>query len=187
VIGIKKTDYLLDEELREILVERGDLTETRFVRKIKKCVVLDLKYFVAPEEFSERVAQDLAKKLNLGQDDLFRRLMRREKDSNIIVRPGFAVISFHIKGRNKFEIALVRTQRGARFAEDLPPVRAAFIVVSSSDEQDFYLHSLMWLVQVAEGIDFEREWINAKDERQLRQVLLASWKKRGVDLVDIKE
>lgn len=187
VMGIKKTDYMLDEELREILVERDDLTESRFARKIKNCVVLDLEYFVAPEQFAEKVSKVLAKKLNMGQDDLYRRLVRREKDSNIIVRPGFAVISFHIKGSNRFQIALVRTKRGARFSEDLPPVRAAFIVVSSSDEQDFYLHCLMWLVQVAEGIDFEREWINAKDEEQLRQVLLDSWKKRGIDLVEIKE
>jgi amino acid transporter/mannitol/fructose-specific phosphotransferase system IIA component (Ntr-type) len=187
VMGIRKTDYLLDEELREILVERDDLTESRFARKIRNCVVLDLEYFVAPEQFAEKVSKVLAKQLNMGQDDLYRRLVRREKDSNIIVRPGFAVISFHIKGRNRFQISLVRTKRGARFSEDLPPVRAAFIVVSSPDEQDFYLHCLMWLVQVAEGIDFEREWINAKDEEELRQVLLTSWKNRGIDMVEIKE
>jgi amino acid transporter/mannitol/fructose-specific phosphotransferase system IIA component (Ntr-type) len=181
VLGVKTTDHLLDEELREILVDRDDLTEARFEKKIKNCVVLDLEYFVAPEEFSEKVSERLAKRLKLSEDDLYKRLIRRERDSNIIVRPGFAVISFHIKGRHKFEVALVRTKRGARFSEELPPVRAAFIVVSSPDEQDFYLHSLMWLVQVAEEIDFEKEWINAKDSKELREVLISSWKKRDTE------
>jgi mannitol/fructose-specific phosphotransferase system IIA component (Ntr-type) len=123
----------------------------------------------------------------MSEDELYRRLIKREKSSNIIVRPGFAVISFHIKGRNKFEIELVRTKRGARFSDDFPPVRAAFIVVSSSDEQNFYLHSLMWMVEIAETVDFEKEWINAKDNNELRDIILESWKKRGIEILDIEE
>jgi amino acid transporter/mannitol/fructose-specific phosphotransferase system IIA component (Ntr-type) len=187
VIGIKSTDHLLDEELREILIERDNIIETRFEQNIKSCTVLDLKYFVPPEEFAEKVAEPLAKCLKMSEDDLYRRLIKREKSSNIIVRPGFAVISFHIKGRNKFEIELVRTKRGARFSEEFPPVRAAFIVVSSSDEQNFYLHSLMWMVEIAETVDFEKEWINAKDSNELREIILESWRKRSIKKLDIEE
>jgi amino acid transporter/mannitol/fructose-specific phosphotransferase system IIA component (Ntr-type) len=187
VIGIKSTDHLLDEELREVLIERDNIIESRFEQNIKNCTVLDLKYFVPPEEFAEKVAEPLAKRLNMSEDELYRRLIKREKSSNIIVRPGFAVISFHIKGRNKFEIELIRTKRGARFSDEFPPVRAAFIVVSSSDEQNFYLHSLMWMVQIAETVDFEKEWINAKDSNELREIILESWRKRGIELLDIEE
>ncbi|UCE36795.1 MAG: amino acid permease [Thermoplasmata archaeon] len=187
VIGIKSTDHLLDEELREVLIERDNILESRFEQNIKKCTVLDLKYFVPPEEFAEKVAEPLAKHLNMSEDELYFRLINREKKSNIMVRPGFAVISFHIKGRNKFEIELVRTKRGARFSDEFPAVRAAFIVVSSSDEQNFYLHSLMWMVQIAETVDFEKEWINAKDSNELREIILKSWRKRGIESLDIKE
>jgi len=187
VIGIKSTDHLLDEELREVLIERDNIIESRFEQNIKNCTVLDLKYFVPPEEFAEKVAKPLARRLNMNEGELYKRLMRRERDSNIIVRPGFAVISFHIKGRNKFDIELVRTKRGARFSDDFPPVRAAFIVVSSPDEQNFYLHSLMWMVQIAEMVDFEEEWINAKDSNELRDIILESWRKRGAELSGIEE
>ncbi len=187
VIGVKSTDHLLDEELREVLIERDNIIESRFEQNIRNCTVLDLKYFIAPEEFAEKVAKPLAKRLDLSEDELYRRLMKREKSSNIIVRPGFAVISFHIKGRNKFEIELVRTRRGARFSEDFPPVRAAFIVVSSPDEQNFYLHSLMWMVQIAERVDFEKEWINAKSSDELRDIILESWRKRRTELPVIED
>ncbi len=178
VMGVKSTDHLLDEELREILIERDDITEARFEDKIRGSVVLDLKYFVPPEEFAEQVVGPLAKRLDMSEERLYNRLMNREKDSNIMIRPGFAVISFHIKGRNKFEIELVRTKRGARFSDAFPPVRAAFIVVSSPDEENFYLHSLMWMVQIAERVDFEEEWINAKDSEELRDIILSSWGKQ---------
>jgi len=179
VTGIKTTDHLLDEELREILIERDNITETRFEDKIKDCVVLDLKHFVAPEEFAEKVAKPLAKRLNINEAELFKQLIKREKRSSIMVRPGYAIISFHIKGRKKFEIALVRTKRGARFSDKLPPVHAAFIIVSSSDKQNFYLHSLMWMVQIEEEADFEKGWKKAKSDEELRQVILSSLKKRG--------
>lgn len=182
IIGIKSTDHLLDEELREILIERDNIIEARFEQKIKNCTVLDLKYFVPPEEFAEKVAKPLAGRLNMNEGELYKRLMRRERDSNIMVRPGFAVISFHIKGRNKFEIELVRTKKGAIFSDEFPPVNAAFIVVSSPDEQNFYLHSLMWMVQIGEGIDFQKEWLNAKSNDELREIILSSWRKRGIKL-----
>jgi amino acid transporter/mannitol/fructose-specific phosphotransferase system IIA component (Ntr-type) len=179
VTGIKTTDHLLDEELREILIDRDDITEARFERKIRNSVVLDLKHFVAPDEFAEKVAKPLAERLDMSEKELYNLLMKREKKSNIMTRPGFAVISFHIKGRKKFEIALVRTKKGARFSENNPPVRAAFIIVSTSDRQSFYLHSLMWMVQIEEETDFEKEWIDAKNKDELRQVIINSWKSRN--------
>lgn len=178
VTGIKQTDHLLDEELREILIERDNITEARFERKIKDCVVLDIKKFLPPGEFSHSVAKPLAKQLNIHEDKLLKRLLNREKRSNIIVRKGFAVISFHIRGHNKFEIALVRSKKGAYFIDKSPYVHAAFIIVSSNDEQNFYMHSLMWMVQIAEGIDFEKEWMDAKNKKELREIILKSWKKR---------
>jgi amino acid transporter/mannitol/fructose-specific phosphotransferase system IIA component (Ntr-type) len=180
VTGIKTTDHLLDEELREILIERDNVTEARFEDKIRDCVVLDLKHFVAPEEFADKVAKPLAKRLNISEAELFKQLLKREKRSNIMVRPGFAVISFHIKGRNKFEMALVRTKKGAVFSEKAPPVHAAFIIVSTNDEQNFYLHSLMWMVQIAEGMDFESVWKGAKNDKELRKIVLDSWNKLNI-------
>ena len=178
VIGAKR-DHVLDEELREILIERDNVTESRFEEKIRTCEILDLEYFVAPADFSKKVAKSLAERLNVRESTLYKQLMRREKDSNIIVRPGCALISFHIKGRNKFEIVLVRTKKGAAFSDESPPVRAAFIVVSSHDQQSFYLHSLMWMVEIEERIDFEKEWIDAKNMDELRDVVLSSWRRRG--------
>ena len=182
VTGIKSTDNLLDEELREILIDRDDIIQDKFEDKIEDCVVLDLNHFVAPNEFAKIVAKPLSEKLKLSEKELYKRLKSREKDSNIIVRPGFAVISFHIKGRRKFEIALVRTKRGAIFSDDEPPVHAAFIIVSTPDKQNFYLHSLMWMVEVEEELDFGTAWKKAKNNHELREVFRSAFRKRHVVL-----
>ncbi len=177
VIG-EKRDHVLDEELREILIERDNLTEARFHEKLRTCKILDMDYFVAPADFSKKVSHTLAKRLKTDEKKLFQILKRREGDSNIIVRPGCALISFKIRGKNKFEVVLVRTKKGVPFTQDQPPVHAAFIVVSTPDVQNFYMHSLMWMVQIEEGIDFKK-WKGARNKQVLRELVLEAWKNRG--------
>jgi amino acid transporter/mannitol/fructose-specific phosphotransferase system IIA component (Ntr-type) len=186
VMGEKTCDHLIEEELREIMIERDDVTEARFEKKLKKAVVLDLDYFVPPEDFAHNVALPLSKRLNVEEDEVFSWLIHREKDSNIIVREGCALISFHIQGRNKFEIAMVRTKRGAMFSEEFAPVNAAFILVSSADQENFYLHSLMWLVQLEEIIDFKSKWMEAKSKEEIRQIVLDSWRLIASGEIDAK-
>ena len=38
----------------------------------------------------------------------------------------------------------------------------------------------MWIVQIAEEIDFEEEWLNAKNSEELKDIILKSWKKRKI-------
>jgi len=171
-----KSDHLLDEELREIIIERDDVGENRFKEKLDNCEVFDLNYFVSPQEFSEEVSKKLAKRLNMNKNDLYDKLIKREKDSNIIVSKDVAIISFNIKQKNKFEMALVRTKKGAMFKEDSEPVHAAFIIVASPDEQGFYLHSLMWMVQISESIEFRKKWMNAKSKKELRRIVLDAFR-----------
>ena len=83
-----------------------------------------------------------------------------------------------IKGRDKFEIIIVRSKMGIFLADDTPPIHAFFIIVASPDVKSLYLHSLMWIVQIAEETDFEEEWIKAKDEEELRDIFIKSWRKR---------
>ena len=178
VTGEKSTGYLVDEELREILIERDVITEKRFEELIDNCEVLDVYKYERPDKFAWLIANKLADRLDIDKDKLHALLKNREKDSNIIVHPGIAIFSHIIKGRNKFEIILVRSKKGIILSDDATPVHAFFVVVASPDQQSYYLHSLMWIVQIAEETDFEKEWVNAKDIDELRDIILSSWKKR---------
>ena len=178
VTGEKSTGYLVDEELREVLIERDQLEEERFENLIKKCEVLDLYKYMRPDKFAMLMAEKLSERLNISEGKLYRLLMQREKDSNVVIHPGIAVVSHMIKGRDKFEIIIVRSKMGIFLADDVDPVHAFFIIVGSPDKQSLYLHTLMWIIQIAEETDFEEEWIKAKDDEELRDIFLKSWKKR---------
>jgi len=176
--GEKKTGYLLDEELREILIERDDVTEHRFEDLLRNCDIIDVFKYERPDKFAMLIANRLADQLNIDKNKLYDLIMKREKDSNVIIHPGIAILSNIIDGRDKFEIILVRSKKGIILTDNKPPVHAFFIVVSTSEQQSFYMHSLMWIVQIAEDIDFEKKWLDAKDAHELRNIILTSWRKR---------
>ncbi len=178
VTGTKSTGYLVDEELREILIERDDITEKRFEQIIKKCEVVDVFKYMRPDKFAWLIAHKLADRLDLGEDKLHALLKKREEDSNVVLHPGIAVFSHIIKGHDKFEIILVRSKKGIIISDDVEPIHAFFVIVASPDQQSFYLHSLMWIIQIAEETDFEKEWIKARDSEELKNIILQSWKKR---------
>ncbi len=178
ITGEKSTGYMVDEELREIIIERDDLEEQRFENLIKKCEVIDLYKYLPPDELARIIAEKLANRLGTNEEKLYGLIMKREKDSNVVIHPGIAIVSHIIKGRDKFEMLLVRSRKGIILSDDAGPIHAFFVIVASPDQKNFYLHSLMWIVQIAEGINFEKEWITAKDGEELKNIILAAWKKR---------
>ncbi|UCF49961.1 MAG: amino acid permease [Thermoplasmatales archaeon] len=178
VTGEKSTGYLVDEELREILIKRDELEEERFEDLIRDCDIIDIYKYLPTDKFSMLLAEKLSNRLNLSEKKIFSLLKKREKDSNIVVHPGIAIVSHMIKGRDKFEIIIVRSKKGIILSDDINPIHAFFIIISSPDKKSLYLHTLMWIIQIAEEADFEKEWINAKDDEELRDIFLKAFRKR---------
>jgi len=180
VTGRKSTTFMTDEELREILIERDDITEKRFEQIIKKCEIIDIDKILHPEKLAHLISHKLSEKLNIDEEKLYKILRMKERDSNIIVHPGVAILSHTIKGRDKFEILLIRSKKGLIISDDVDPINAFVVIVTSPDLQNFYHHSIMWFVQIADEIDFKDEWINAKDSEEIRDIIISSWRKRKI-------
>jgi APA family basic amino acid/polyamine antiporter len=178
ITGEKSTGYMVDEELREIIIERDDLEEQRFENLIKKCEVIDLYKYLPPDEIARIIAEKLANRLGTNEKKLYGLIMKREKDSNVVIHPGIAIVSHIVKGRDKFEMLLVRSRKGIILSDDVDPIHAFFVIVASPDQKNFYLHSLMWIVQIAEGTYFETKWIIEKDVEKIKNIILEAWKKR---------
>jgi len=178
ITGVKKTGYLVDEELREIIIDRDDLTEKRFEKLVKNCEIIDVFKYMRPDKFAWVLSHKLSEKLEIDEDKLYNLLKNRKKDSNVVIHPGIGIFSHVIKGRDKFEMIIVRSKKGMIISDRVDPIHSFFVIVSSPDQNSFYLHVLMWIIQIAEETDFDEEWVKARDCDDLRRLLLESWKKR---------
>jgi amino acid transporter len=179
VTGIRQTDQLLDEELREILLERDEVSEQKFFQLIQECPVLNLETNLSAEELAASVAHALTGRLKTSYKRLLKLLLTRKREPEEIVQAGVACLSIPIKGHNKFEIILIRDGKGLVFSDSTTPVYAAFVIVYSPDEWNFQFHALSWIIEMAEQGDFDKQWLEAEGTESLREIMLSRWNRRN--------
>jgi amino acid transporter len=173
VMGEEQTEYLLDEELREILISRDRIHKSRFIEKVADSLIIDLNYLPPPNELSKKMAYAFSDRLNINENDIMKEFTKEDRSAHMMMMPNFVILSYQIEGRDIYDMAMIRTKRGAIFTEESPPVHTAFVLLFSKDERDFYLNSLMWIMKSCETVDFKKDWQEAEGTRGLRNLMLA--------------
>lgn len=170
IMGEDKTEYLLDEELREILIDRDQISRERFLEKLRKAEVLDMNYLPPPDGLAKKLAYTFSERLDIDEMALNREFTREDRKAHMMTMDNFVILSYQVRGRDVYDIAMIRTKRGAMFSQDSPPVHAAFVILFSKDEKNFYLNSLMWFMEACRDPEFEKRW-KELDVEELRGLL----------------
>jgi len=171
----------LEDELRDILLERDQIIEDRFDRLVRSCEILDIKGRISYEDVFKKVARVLEKKLDINEYVLFEKFLHREKESGTVIQPGLAIPHIVVDGERKFDLVLVRAVEGIDFPSSAQPVRAMFVLAGSRDERNYHLRALMAIAQIAQEYHFEQKWLSARNTAALRNLLLLSKRKRDTN------
>ncbi len=168
----------LENELRDILLERDNIIEDRFDELIRECEIMDIQGEEDAEKIFRQVSAILAKRLGTNEFVLFEKFLHREAEGGTVVQPGFAIPHIVVEGENKFDILLVRARDGINFPHAPDPVRIMFVLAGSKDERNYHLRALMAIAQIAQEKHFEQRWLTARDIQGLRNLILLSTRKR---------
>ena len=168
----------LEEELKQIALERDDITPDRFDHLVKDCVILDIDSPISAKELFQKVSDELSGRLNIDKVKLYDLFIQRERESATIVRPGLAIPHVVVQGCNVFDVLLVRCEKGILFSELQAPVKTAFILIGSADERNYHLRALMTIAHIVSEKGFEERWFRARNAEQLRDIVLLSNRKR---------
>ncbi|MCB9301268.1 MAG: amino acid permease [Lewinellaceae bacterium] len=187
ITGIQSTDQMLEEELREILIERDDITRERFQHILERCPILDLQKPMAATGLAEFAAGELAAGLKMRPAKLYRAFMRRYGNTEAVFEAGVAFLSLELPGRNKFGMMMIRDKQGIAFSRDHPPAQAAVITLHSHDLWAFNFHALAWVVEMAEQPGFHEQWQEARDEVELREVVLEGMAEDSVGSISVRQ
>ncbi|MHC4556887.1 MAG: amino acid permease [Planctomycetota bacterium] len=171
----------LENELRDILLERDEIIEDRFDRLIKECEILDIQGRQSAEKIFRQVSTILAERLGTDEFVLFEKFLHREAGGGTVVQPGFAIPHIVVEGENKFDILLIRARDGINFSHATDPVRIMFVLAGSRDERNYHLRALMAIAQIAQEKQFEQRWLAARDTETLRNLILLSTRKRDAN------
>ena len=168
----------LEDELREIALERDEVTHDRFDRLIQNCDILDLPSRTSAESMFHQAAEALSPRLGIDEDRLMELFKAREVDSSTVIQPGLAIPHVVVDGKNLFEILLVRCKEGMDFPGQDTPVHAAFVLVGSPDERNYHLRALMAIAHIVQESEFTQRWLDAPKGEHLRDIVLLSQRSR---------
>jgi mannitol/fructose-specific phosphotransferase system IIA component (Ntr-type) len=168
----------LEEELREIALERDEIVHDRFDRLVKACEILDLPEAAPADDLFAEVADALSQRLGIDRDALLRKLQAREAQSSTVIRPGLAIPHIVVEGAGLFELLVVRCREGITFSREQPPVQIVFILVGSDDERNYHLRALMAIAHIVQEHGFMDRWLAAPHVEHLRDILLLSGRER---------
>jgi amino acid transporter/mannitol/fructose-specific phosphotransferase system IIA component (Ntr-type) len=168
----------LENELRDILLERDRVVQDRFDQLIRQCRILDIKGRRPAEKVFREVAGILETRLDINEYILFEKFLHREAEGGTIVQPGLAIPHIVVQGEKKFDVLLVRAIDGIDFANAPDPVRTMFVLAGTKDERNYHLRALMAIAQIAQEKNFEQRWLAARDVAALRNLILLSKRKR---------
>ena len=172
------TDHVLETELKQIIHERDNISKDRFDHLIDECSLLDIDRPMGKQEFFDLVASILTEKLGVKQAKLKRMLIEREEESSTVLSPFLAIPHVLIKGRSVFEILIARSREGIVFSREFPRVHAVFVLIGTKDLRSVHLQSLAAIAQIFQDPDFEKRWMDAKNEKALRDIIHLSQRKR---------
>lgn len=174
----KFTGRSLEVELKEIIRERDEVVTDRFDDAVEQSVVLDIKGEIDLESFFNKVSEEIAGKLNIDKDFVYRTLLERENESSTVLTPTLAIPHIVIEGKNKFIILLARCKDGIKFSDSDPKIKTVFVLMGTKDERNFHLRSLSAIAQVVQDPDFEKKWMSAKNSQDLRDAVLLGERRR---------
>jgi amino acid transporter/mannitol/fructose-specific phosphotransferase system IIA component (Ntr-type) len=168
----------LENELRDILLERDEIVGDKFDRLIRECEIMDIQGSQSAENIFRQVSTILAGRLGTEEYVLFEKFLHREAEGGTVVQPGFAIPHIVVEGENKFDILLVRARDGINFPHAPDPVRIMFVLVGSADQRNYHLRALMAIAQIAQEKQFEQRWLAARDTEAIRNLVLLSTRTR---------
>jgi len=173
------SDSLLTE-LRDIVIQRDEITKDRFHRLIEESSVMDIEAPLKMEDFFKQASKILGQDLGVESEEVFKKLIEREYQTSTVVRKGLAIPHIIIGAKNVSKIVLVRAKTGIIFPND-KLVHVAFILAGSSGKQGRSLHlkDLAAIAQITHNPEFDNKWMEARNEEELKNIILLTERKRG--------
>lgn len=168
----------LETELREIIRERDNIVIDRFDKMVENAQVFDIKQKMSYKELFHLAAEKLSPDLNLNSRVIYDKLMEREMDTTTVITPDFAIPHIVLDEEDRFSILIARNQEGFSFPMNEESVKLVFFIAGSKNQRTFHLQAISALAQLMHNKQFITQWMKAKDEIALKDVILLGKRQR---------
>lgn len=178
-------DRGLEYEMRRIMQEKGLREEDPYELVVSRASVLDIK---DPDtdyrEIIEKASRELAARLHVDKEKLMTPFSRMSDFGAIPIGEGAALNHTRLDIDTDPQLVIVRIKQGMsledKYLDSLIPddykrgtkLYAVFFLVSSERHATRHLRFLAHIAEMVDEDDFLLRWKNAKNEKELREILL---------------
>ncbi len=169
----------LEDELREIIKEKGLRDEDPYDEVVTRAIVLDLQDGNTIEAINAHVTRLLSQRHPTVDEELLKNALLKSLANTVTLVSRRAVLpNIRYTGISHTELVIVRVRKGIPFDHDDDetteevPIHALFYLVSPEDNPGQHLRILSELSTHIEASDFVNDWLYAADEQELKEILL---------------
>jgi len=172
------TKDFLEDELREIVINRDNIEQDDFDQLVKQAAVFDIDYSINFDSLLSITIEEIAKKINLDEAEIYKRFYDRQAELNTALTPFIAVPHIVTDDKSEMFLVLVRCKEGIKFSEEEDSVKAAFLFGGPYNMRTFHLKILSSIAEIASEEDFPQMWLEAKNEEELKNLFIMNSRKR---------
>lgn len=172
----------LDIELRGILKEKGLRKEDQFEKIVMRSYVLDIVELTEFEDVAHQASEYLSGFVNYTAEEIKKQFLEGTRIGATPVTHGVALPHLRIDGLERPHMVLVRSKGGVHICfnnplndhekEEEEIVNAVFFLVSPQANPAQHLRMLAQIAGRVDEDTFAIEWEAAKDNNELKEVLL---------------
>lgn len=172
----------LETEMRGILKEKGLRETDPFDEIVTRSYVLDFEDSESFENVTRKASEWISQFVSFTPSEIEKQFLNGTRMGATPVTHGIALPHLRLEGLPQAEIVVVRGKKGIHIKfkdplkdsdkEDETDVKAIFFLVSPEKDPTQHLRILAQIAGRVEEEGFADEWLNAKDDQELKEALI---------------
>lgn len=178
VTDSRLTDNILEDELREILVNRDNIEQDNFDNLIKKSKIINIDGKQNFESLLRNIIDDISEEINMPKEEIISRFLIRQEKCNSAVSSFLAIPHIIIDGKDKIFLRIIRCKDGIKFTEEEDAVKAVFILCGTKDKRVLHLKTIASIATLVGHNNFEGKWQSINNTIELKNLMILNSRKR---------
>ncbi|MCF7802806.1 MAG: amino acid permease [Candidatus Marinimicrobia bacterium] len=174
----------LDQELRQILREKGLRKEDEFEESILTASILFHEPKDSYDKILRRASGALAEKLGLSDETIYEALSKTNQMGDTPIGKHIALPHARLENVDTHGLVIVHSREGVEVDESSAAIHALFILISPKEDPGEHLRFLAELANRAEGLDFGGEWRYLTSQDDIRNQFVRSGEVTEVTLTE---
>ncbi|OJF77202.1 MAG: hypothetical protein BKP49_03455 [Treponema sp. CETP13] len=171
-------DESLEDDLREIIIDRDRIEQDDFDILLKQAKIIDITSSHDYSSIIKVAAPDIASELHLSEDEIIEKFQEWYNSCESAVNDFLAIPHIVIDGTDTMFMYIIRSKEGIKFSETYSSIKAVFLLCGTRDDRVRHLKTIAAVASLSEQHEFKKKWLAAENTVCLKNFLVLNDRKR---------